>query len=156
MRVAKQGDPGGGLVKLTVPLEAQAWHGSATETLWAEKLANGQYRLRNTPFYAYGLSVEDIVFAQEEAGGLVFTGIARHGGHSTYRIVKSEGVALSRFQEQWEPLQKLGCSYEEGPGRLLAVDVPPEADIHAVYSILEQGEQGRSWSFEEGHCGHPL
>jgi hypothetical protein len=156
MRAAKEGERGEGLVKLTIPLDQHAWPGSATETLWAEMLTDGQYRLRNTPFYAYGVSAEDIVFAQEQDGSLLFKGIARHGGHSTYRIIKSEGVELPRFQERWEPIQKLGCSYEEGPGRLLAVDVPPGADIHAVYAFLEQGEQGQIWSFEEGHCGHPL
>ncbi|WP_309889650.1 DUF4265 domain-containing protein [Archangium sp.] len=156
MRVTKEGGPEEGLVKLTLPLDGRAWHGSATETLWAEKLTDSRYRLRNTPFYAYGVSAEDLVFAREEEGRLVFTGVALHGGHSTYRIIKSEGVELPRFQERWEPLQKLGCSHEEGPGRLIAVDVPPETDIHTVYALLEQGEQERVWSFEEGHCGHPL
>ncbi|QRN96917.1 DUF4265 domain-containing protein [Archangium violaceum] len=145
-----------GLVKLTFPLDASAWHGSATEILWAEKVTDSQYRLRNTPFYAYGVSAEDVVFAREQDGRLVFAGVARHGGHSTYRIIKAKGSDPVRFQERWAPLQKLGCSYEEGPGGLLAVDVPPELTIHAAYSLLEQGEEARVWSFEEGHCGHPL
>ena len=152
-------EPGGteeGLVKLTFPLDPQEWHGSATETLWAEPLAAGEYRLRNTPFYAHGISAEDVVFAREEDGRLWFAGVARHGGRSTYRLIPSAGVAPAHLGEHWDPLQRLGCSYEEGPGRLLAVDVPPEADIQAVYELLELGEQEQLWEFEEGHCGHPL
>lgn len=41
-------------------------------------------------------------------------------------------------------------------GRLFAIDVPPEADIHGVYSMLEDGEREGAWDFEEGHCGHPM
>lgn len=145
-----------GLVKLTFPLDANAWHGSATETLWAEWVTDSQYRLRNTPFYAYGVGTEDVVFAHEQDGRLVFAGVAQHGGHSTYRIIKAKGSDLIRFQERWALLQKLGCSYEEGPGGLLAVDIPPDVDIHVAYSLLEQGEEMRVWSFEEGHCGHLL
>ncbi|HEX8438625.1 DUF4265 domain-containing protein [Archangium sp.] len=156
MQPEEQGERTSGLVKVTFPLEAQAGHGSDTETLWAEKLAESQFRLRNTPFYAYGVSAEDVVFAHEHAGRLVFAGVARQGGHSTYRIIKSKEVDSARFQERWAPLQNHGCSYEEGFGRLLAVDVPPAADIHAVYALLERGEQDQVWSFEEGHCGHSL
>jgi hypothetical protein len=53
-------------------------------------------------------------------------------------------------------LQALGCSYEEGPNGLLAVDVPPEANIFEVYSALEAGESRDVWTFEEGHCGHAV
>ncbi|HYO51176.1 DUF4265 domain-containing protein [Archangium sp.] len=89
-------------------LEEGAWHGSATESLWAEPVPGGRFLLRNSPFYAL------------------------------------------------EPLRQAGCSYEEGPGRLLAVDVSPLADIQHVYSLLEQGEQAQVWHFEEGHRGHAV
>jgi uncharacterized protein DUF4265 len=52
-----------GLVKITFALEPEAWHGYRTETVWAEKLGRNRYRLRNTPFYAFGVSAEDVVFA---------------------------------------------------------------------------------------------
>ena len=38
--------------------------GSAqVETLWATSLGNDQYRLENSPFYAYSVSWKDVVFA---------------------------------------------------------------------------------------------
>jgi hypothetical protein len=53
-------------------------------------------------------------------------------------------------------LQAAGCSFEGVEGRLLAVDVPPRANIHHVYHLLQHGEDDGVWEFEEGHCGHPL
>ena len=146
---------GHALRKLFFRLEEGAWHGSATESLWAEPVSGGRYRLRNSPFYALGVSAEDIVLAQEEEGLLFFTGVALRGGHSTYRIMKAKGLRPEDFARYWEPLRRVGCSYEEGLGRLLAVDVPPRVDIQHVDSLLEQGEQAQVWHFEEGHRGHP-
>jgi hypothetical protein len=146
-----------GLVKVVFQLEPGAWHGYGTETVWAEKLGGNRYRLRNTPFYAFGVSAEDVVFAEPgDEGKPVFVGVSLRGGHSTYRIIRSEQSDSETFASSWEPLAKLGCSYEEGPGRLLAVDVPSKADIYRVYALLEHGENAGSWHFEEGHCGHAL
>jgi hypothetical protein len=142
------------LRKLFFRLEENAWHGSATESLWAEPVQGGRYRLRNSPFYAFGVSAEDVVFAQEQEGLLFFTGVSLRGGHSTYRIMKAREPGPEQFERHWEPLRQAGCSYEAGPGRLLAVDVPSEADFQHVYTLLEQGEHAGVWHFEEGHRGH--
>jgi hypothetical protein len=146
--------PGHALRKIFFRLEEGAWHGSATESLWAEPVPGGRYRLRNSPFYAFDVSVEDVVFAREEEGALFFAGVSLRGGHSTYRIMKANGLRPEDFEQCWEPLQQAGCSYEEGPGRILAVDVPPQADIQHVYALLGRGEQAQVWHFEEGHRGH--
>ena len=34
-----------------------------SETLWATTVGNGQYRLENSPFLAYNVSLEDVVHA---------------------------------------------------------------------------------------------
>jgi hypothetical protein len=56
-------------------------------------------------------------------------------------------------------LQALGCTYESGnmdlgsgPVVLYSVDVPPEADVNAVYDLLQDGEARGAWIFAEGHC----
>ena len=79
-----------GLVKVTFRLEPGAWHGSATESVWAEPVGPGQYRLCNVPFYAFDVSYGDLVGAVEEAGRLVFASVVRRGGHSTYRLLVNE------------------------------------------------------------------
>ncbi|HMA96098.1 MAG TPA: DUF4265 domain-containing protein [Polyangiaceae bacterium] len=141
--------------KVTFVLDPDAWHGSSTESLWATEIGPGQYRLENSPFYAVGVSFDDIVLARPQEGRLQFVEPIKRGGHSTYRIITSSD-ASERFESFWKALESCGCTYEEGTGGLLAVDVPPESNIHEVYAALEAGEQQGVWSFEEGHCGHAV
>lgn len=142
------------LVKVALPLDSSEWHGSGAETVWAEPLGAGRFRIDNSPFYFFGLSYRDIVAASEdEHGQLQFQSVYEHGGHSTYRLMRTPG-AEEHFAAFWRPLEALGCTYEGGPGRLVTVDVPPPADIHDVYALLDSGAQGGAWDLEEGHCGH--
>lgn len=152
----KQSRPGAGLAKITYRFPLDAWHGYATETLWAQQAGEATYRLRSVPFYARGLSYDDIVVAQPEGDALVFSHVSLHGGHSTYRTFLADGVDVdsSAFREYWAPLAKLGCTFEQATNRLLAIDVSPNADIHLVYDLLQRGEDDGRWHFEEGHCGH--
>jgi hypothetical protein len=148
----------GTLQKIVIDLAPDAWHGHASETVWAESLGDSRFRIRSVPFFACGLSVEDVVSTQVRDGVHLVTGVIVHGGHSTYRVFLGAGIAPddSVFEERWEFLRSLGCTYERATERLFAVDVPPEADIHVVYRVLEAGETTGVWSFEEGHCGHPI
>jgi hypothetical protein len=160
MRRARQADhgaTGGNLVKVRFELPSDAWHGFGGESVWAEPVGEGRYRVRNVPFYVHGISLGDIITARQVEGeGLLFTGVLLRGGHSTYRIFLEENVNGETFAKYWDPLQVLGCTYERATKRLLAIDVPPNADIYVVYELLEVGERAGVWSFQEGHCGHPL
>jgi hypothetical protein len=128
----------------------------ASESLWAEPLESNLFRLRNVPFYLYGVSEQDIVRAEEIEGCLTVSGIIDRGGHSTYRIFLPAQTSQEQFSADWIPLQELGCTYERATSRLVAIDVPPQADVYAVYDVLERGEKHGRWEFEEGHCGHIL
>jgi hypothetical protein len=140
------------LKKIVAQLEPDSWHGHATETLWAERVNEGRYRLRSVPFFARGLSVEDVVTTRFEDDIDVVTGVSLHGGHSTYRVFLSDGTTLesSSFSEHWQPLADLGCTYERATERLLAIDIPPSADLHRAYELLGKGETAGVWDFEEG------
>jgi hypothetical protein len=86
----------------------------------------------------------------------VFEEVVFCGGHSTYRIFVEEEADEARFNEHWQPLEALGCTFERGDEKFLAVDVPKDADIYAAYELLERGEVEGVWAFEEGHCGHEI
>ncbi len=144
---------GENLVKVVIDLNDESY---GVESLWAEPVRAGQYRLRNVPFMAYGYSELDVVNADEVAGQLHVTGVAERGGHSTYRVFLTEPMNDEAFGALWEPLRQLGCTYERANNRLIAIDVPPDADVYAVYMTLERAEETKLWEFEEGHCGHPL
>lgn len=146
------------LTKVFFDLDPDDWHGYSTESLWAEKVGSDRFRLRNTPFFARGVSAEDIVIAKPKDGNLFFETKSISAGHSTYRIIVNEQVSDSELEAYWTPLAKLGCTYEsaELKLRLLAVDVPQSANIYEVYALLEKGQKSDIWSFEEGDCGHKL
>ena len=142
-------------VKIAFDLGPDEWHGYSVETVWAEDLGAGNYRLRNSPFYAFNYSAEDIVAAEERDGRFFATSTVRPGGHSTYRIIKDPATTESEFGAYWAGLAALGCTYEGGPGNLVSVDVPPTASLARVSSLLDAGIAAGVWDAEEGHRGRP-
>jgi uncharacterized protein DUF4265 len=144
------------LLKVKFELPSDAWHGHSSESLWVEELTSCKYRIENSPFFAIGVSFEDIVTASNRGGDLCFDGVVIFGGHSTYRIILEHRLGEEAFFRHWKPIEELGCSYERANFgyEIFAVDVPPKADIHEVYKLLSKGEDDRVWGFEEGHCGH--
>ena len=140
--------------KIVLSLEPNAWHGHATETVWAEQVGLHRYRIRSVPFYAKDLGYGDVVTTVPKDQGEVVERVTIRSGHSTYRLFLQKSVAFDSptFQRHWEPILALGCTMERATERLIAVDVPPNAPIHAVYRLLEQGEHDGAWEFEEGYC----
>jgi hypothetical protein len=114
--------------------------------------ATRRYRLCNVPFYVFGVSWHDIVFADDVTGLLTFTGVSLGGGHSTYRLLRARDMDPADFGRHWEGLKQLRCSYEAGGEGLLAVDVPPDTDLRAVQVLLLAGERAGVWRFEEAHA----
>ena len=130
------------------------------ENVWAESLNGDRYRIRNSPFYALGFSFLDVVHAvmqTEDARIPVVSDVVLRSGHSTYRLFLEKGIDNNdEFRRAWEAVESLGCSFEGMNGKLLAVDVPPETDIFAVYRLFEQGARAKVWDFEEAHCAHDV
>ena len=151
--ISNVGEP----VKVIFELEPSDWHNHATESIWAVPLGNDKYRVQNVPFYAYGISYDDIVLAKpNENGQLIVQNVPERGRHSTYRVILNPGTTDKDFENAWDKLGDLGSTYERATDRLIAVDVPPETDIYEAYAALESGEKAGVWGFEEAHCGHPL
>jgi hypothetical protein len=151
------------MVKIDFELDPQEWHGQSHEGLWAEpaQLAKDAtvFTLRNSPFFAKGVSFMDIVvaYSTSKLGRFRFHHVIQKGGHSTYRLLVDK--ANTDFPDWWSRLQHLGCTYESThfDNRLLySVDVPDTTDIYAAYDILMQGTNNLIWIFEEGDVGHSL
>lgn len=144
-------------VRFTLPPEDRS-QGVEAESLWAEVVNEGRFRIDNIPFYAYEISLGDIITGEPDGDRIAFGRVLKRSGHSTYRVlVKDEkGFESTSFLKLWHQLERLGCSYEVAKRRWIAIDVPPSTDVFAVYRILEDGENTGVWSFEEGHCGHAV
>jgi hypothetical protein len=143
------------MVKIKIPLSEDNLAGAEAEWVWAEPQIDGTYAIKNIPFYAQGISCEDIVKAEPEDGTLVLKGIARRSGHSTYRIYAEAGRTTPGLLALLETLRKMHCDIEAATDKLVGVDVLPEADVYKVYETLADSERAGIIDFQEGHCGHP-
>lgn len=136
--------------KIIFDLEGTGWP-MASESVWAIGAGN-HYQLLNSPFYAYGYSLGDIVeVTKNDSGQLIVKKSIKRSGHSTYRLFVSDTTGEGAFQEYWAPIGQLGCTHERATKSLLTVDVPVGVDVSTVYKLLEEGENSKVWSFEEGH-----
>ncbi|MFD2424036.1 DUF4265 domain-containing protein [Ralstonia solanacearum] len=81
-----------GVFKVVVSLPEDAWHNFSSELLWAEALEDGTMRVLNTPFFAKGLSYQDVISIKVESDGIFSTQSYRAG--DTPPIV-SFGMSLS-------------------------------------------------------------
>ena len=102
---------------------------------------------------------EDIVGATptDDRRVFEFERVVERSGHSTYMLIVE--ADNEKFGPYWDKLQERGCSYEPmemefsmGRRRLLSVDVPPAANVHEIYRLLEEGEAHGIWTFQEGYA----
>ncbi len=142
--------------KIYFNLPSNQWHGFDSESLWGQKIYDNLYEIRNVPFYVQGVSFGDYVKVENIEGLLWFRSTFKSSGHSTYRVILNKDVSITEFRSCWEGLEQIGCTYEQGEGRLVAIDVHSNTDIFKAYNLLEIGEQKNIWNFEEAHCGHNI
>lgn len=120
--------------------------GVTVETLWAFPLGDDRYTLDNSPFYAYGVSWQDTVFApidpQEDMP--TFHAVMAKSVNCTIRIILDPPVAPGNRSDQvLQGLVALGCSYEGANSRYFSLNIPPAVDLQAVRSYLIQ--QDTQW-----------
>ena len=109
------------------------------ETLWAFDLGSDQYKLDNLPYFAYGVSWNDIVYApyDEDEGFPTFQKVAEKSGNRTIRI--SFDAPVEEGNESallLDDLVSLGCEYEGLNKRYIVVNIPPPVDLFSVAQNL--------------------
>lgn len=120
--------------------------GATVETLWAVPLGGDRYKLDNSPFYAYGVSWQDTVFApiDPQEGLPTFHSVISKSGNRTVRIIMDPPVAPGNHSDHvLQGLVALGCSYEGANPKYLSVNIPPDVELHDVRSYLIQ--HGIQW-----------
>lgn len=98
------------------------------ESLWAEIVSDGRYRIDNIPFDVYAVSLGDTVGGDLVDDRIACPEVLARGGHSTYRVLVEDdaGFESKSFTEFWRELERLGGSYEVAKRRWIAIDVPPD------------------------------
>jgi hypothetical protein len=121
--------------------------GDATvETLWAIPLGNDRYQLDNSPFYAYGVSWQDVILApyDKQEGFPTFQSVLEASGNRTVRVFFEPPVAPGNSSDQvLQGLVALGCSYEGANRKYISVNIPPDVELQQVCSYLI--EQNAQW-----------
>jgi hypothetical protein len=130
------------LVRILVPLESvPPGGGPAEDWLWAEPLGSGRFRIESSPFFAYGISRDDVVRAVPAAGQEEprLEDVLEKGGHRTLRVALDPTVELTSgaIQGLLERLLELGCTHESMRPKLVALDVPGEVDVEVVVQLLQ-------------------
>ena len=114
---------------------------SNVETLWATPLGDDRYQLDNSPFYAYSVSWQDVIYApfNPDEQFPTFQRVVSKSGHRTVRILFDEPVADgSSSQQTLQQLVALGCSYEGATRRFICLDIPREVDLERIRQFLIQ------------------
>jgi hypothetical protein len=109
------------------------------ETLWAYNLGDDRYKIDNLPFFAYSVSVNDIVYAplDPDDGRPTFEKALSKSGNRTVRVVFDPPIEPgNRSAEVLKGLVALGCVYEGANSKYIAVNIPPVVELNAVRDYL--------------------
>jgi len=145
-----------GLVHVVFELEVDAdgWPPVGAERVWAEPLGADTYRVDNTPWFVRDIAADDIVraVAPDDQSWPVYVERVRWSGNYTVRIIPfSAGPLRGSLQAVLDLLTPLGADGEgAGTYPIVALTIPPEADIGSIRALLDQGEREGWWEFEEG------
>lgn len=105
------------------------------ETIGCRLLDGGCAEVVGVPMYLTGVSRGDVVRIHHDGAGLVGSDVLRSGGHSTVHVVAARGDLLNVITTE---LAGTGVTVLSDPVHpVLAVDVPPEADLAEVRTVLE-------------------
>ena len=132
-----------GLVRIRVPIERPDGDaGPDADWLWAEPLGSDRYRVESCPFFAYGISRDDVVRAvgaRGDADAPRLEDVMEKGGHRTLRMALDPDAELSHgpVQALLEKLLELGCTHEALRPKIVAIDLPPEVDLGVVTELLQ-------------------
>lgn len=111
------------------------------ETPWAIPLGGDLYRLDNIPFFAYGLSADDIVEALPDTDGFpMFRRVVRKSGNRTVRIILPESSDIEPAPTVLAELRELGCTFEGLSEKLICINVPQSLLLELVTARLMQFE----------------
>ena len=111
------------------------------ELLWADRVQGG-WRVANVPFFAYGISLGDVVVTADRGGHeRVVVEVAVPSGERTLRMFFMEGVGFELQRRVAELLRSHGarteCAAPGWPG-YWSVGVPADADYERVREELAE------------------
>ncbi len=113
----------------------------------ARPVGGDHYRLTDHPLHALGVARADIVEALPDAEGRLWaTSVVEHGGHLALRVLPAAGH-LDALTDRLAGLPV--AQRRSADGQVVALDVPPDADLAAVKAVLDAGAHDGHWTYHE-------
>ncbi len=133
-----------------VKIRLRGPHLRDVETLWAVPVGTNLYRLDNSPFFAYGVSWQDIVEARPaDDQFLEFVRCVRKSGNRTLRVIFQDYRNEDQpAKEILRELRNFGCSYEGMQPRMISINVPPMVHLDDIARFLTQ-QTGLQWEYAD-------
>ncbi len=101
----------------------------AGESLWAQDVVDGVYRLCNVPFNVKGYAEGDLVRCVLRDGWREVIGIERDSGNGTLLVKFTDAVEVESQRRVLDEITPVGCSYERVTRDIVAFTVPETMDV---------------------------
>lgn len=123
------------------------------ETMWANDLGDGRYRVDNIPWFAYGVSLHDVISVKYLQGDSrpYFDRVIVPSGEITNRITFEENLPEEKRRAASDLLQQIIESastfskYSEDYVAIVALDSELQGHLEP---LMRSGEQAGYWDWE--------
>jgi hypothetical protein len=132
-----------GLVKIRIPLLGSARDsGFDSETVWAEPLPDGTFRIWNLPVFAYNIDMRDIVKCrpdpEDPEGALpVVTEVVEQGDCYTIRLYFELSASEEQIEEVLDLLSERDAMFEKSSREL--------CDSHQLWAVGLRTPEDYDW-----------
>ena len=114
------------------------------ETLWAKLTRGGNYVIYNTPWYARGIALQDVVTCTNRSDGFpLLKSVIRRRGNLALRLFVPKPERDVSKEEVFSRLQSVeGCYFEAyGPSSGLIAVSAPAKQKHKILEVVELLQQ---------------
>lgn len=123
--------------KIRFPLDEHP-SGYGGESLWADKVSNNIYQLKNIPFFAYGVNFNDQVLVEEdEYGVLQVIKVLQTSKYHTIRVFFVDNKSGKENYDRLKNFKGEHVGLEQWNDDLYAINVTPSRDYEEVIDVLE-------------------
>lgn len=126
--------------------------GVGAETMWAERLADGNYKLNNTPMLVDGISHSDIFRAKSVDGDdrPYFDHVVSRGPYFTYRVIAQENLSTesdAKLKGMFSKLQAVAFDWTRFSDDGAAYSIDKGVDMGDLDAELDRGEDEGIWDW---------
>jgi Domain of unknown function (DUF4265) len=140
-----------GLTQVTFEIDAEEAEatGVSVEHVWAQRVGQNEYKLRNTPMFAFGFSLGDVVRGERSIDeDVIVKDALSRSGRTTLRVYLDDEASGPEVKAG---VQKLGgFTHGSDVPELFAIDVGPDVHLNPVLEWLEERGAEGVLEFEPG------